>query len=187
MAFVYRYIDIDKNKVAYIGKVTGEAENNALTKRHKQHKSTDYWYGEHGGDENLMLQFIELPSAADADIYETILISKGDQEYLENRAKTGWGDVSFNLNIPEQDWIPYLWDGYEADRHVWDGKACSTESQWKLWKRLDYQFSRMNNDNFCDVCNRMKEIIEEQVERHTAISTHVNIIRERVATGDAPN
>ena len=187
MAFVYRYIDIEKNKVIYIGKVSGEAMDKPLEKRNKQHKSNDFWYKDHGGDKNVMLQFIELENAADADIYETILISKGDQKYLENKSKTGWGTATFNLNIPEQDWTPYRWDGYEADRHVWGSKTCDTESKWKLRDALDFQFDRMNDDNFCAVCERMKTIIEEQVEKYMAVSAHENIIRERVATGDAPS
>lgn len=98
MAFIYRYIDMVKEEVCYIGKVTKDADvyYNPLENRHKQHKG-EQWYKDIG-DENLLLQYIELSSHTDADILETWLINyycKTGQ--LVNKAKMDWGKSSIDL------------------------------------------------------------------------------------------
>ena len=92
MAYVYRYIDMNKRECVYVGKVMGDADIffDPLERRHKQH-SYDAWYKEIGG-ENLLLQFIHVPTHADADILETYFISQyEDTGQLKNKAKVGWG------------------------------------------------------------------------------------------------
>lgn len=95
MAYIYRYIDLCKQEVCYIGKVTKDGIDN-LYKRHSQHKR-ESWYLERGGVENIVCQYIETKTHADADIFETYLISFYDTGQLENRAKTGWGKPSIDL------------------------------------------------------------------------------------------
>ena len=103
MAFIYRYIDLSKPEVIYIGKVTSPTEKpnideesvEPLRKRDEQHQRED-WYKEIG-DENIVLQYIVV-SHTDADILETWLINyycKSGQ--LVNKAKTNWGDSSMDL------------------------------------------------------------------------------------------
>ena len=98
MPYVYRYIDLQKEEVVYIGKVTYDKNDqgtDGLVQRHYQHK-TDDWY-EEIGDENLLLQYIHFPSHTDADIMETYLINYYDTGQLRNKAKTGWGKPSYDL------------------------------------------------------------------------------------------
>ena len=65
MAFVYRYIDLNAQEVVYIGKVTkgGDLDQDPLLRRHQQHTRED-WYKKNA--DNLVMQFIEVESHADA-------------------------------------------------------------------------------------------------------------------------
>lgn len=107
MPFVYRYIDIseDQPKVVYVGKVCRNREEpfEALLARHKEHVLNDDWYKEIGG-ENLTLEYIEVPSSADADILESYYIAKLDSDGLKNKAKR-WGKT--HLQIENQ----FVWKG----------------------------------------------------------------------------
>lgn len=97
MAYVYRYINLKKAEVCYVGKVTKDSDfgYDPLLARHEQHKRED-WY-KAIGNENLVLQYIELDSHVDADIYETWLIQFYDTGQLVNKAKTGWGRSRIDL------------------------------------------------------------------------------------------
>lgn len=100
MPYVYRYIDLEKEEVVYVGKVTTYYDTDILAKdgllsRHSQHQR-ESWYKEIG-DDNLMLQYIQLGSHTDADIYETWLISFYDTGQLVNKAKTNWGESNLDL------------------------------------------------------------------------------------------
>ena len=97
MAFVYRYIDLEAQEVVYIGKVAGEKDVyiDPLKRRHEQH-TREKWYQENS--DNLVMQFIEVKSHADADILETWLISKYGTGQLLNKAKTGWGESALDLS-----------------------------------------------------------------------------------------
>lgn len=109
MAYVYRYIDMNKRECVYIGKVMGDADIyvNPLERRHEQHKRDD-WYKEIG-DENLLLQFTRVPTHADADILETYLISQyEDTGQLKNKAKVGWGkSCVVSTIIKWENYLPY--------------------------------------------------------------------------------
>lgn len=96
MAFVYRYIDLESQEVVYIGKVKGEKDtwNDPLRRRHEQHMR-DEWYKKNA--DNLVMQFIEVDSHADADILETWLISQYGTGQLVNVSKTGWGKSGIDL------------------------------------------------------------------------------------------
>lgn len=98
MPYIYRYIDLTTEEVRYIGKVTKDADigYDPLENRHKQHKG-EQWYKDIG-DENLLMQYIELSSHTDADILETWLINyycKTGQ--LVNKAKMNWGKSNIDL------------------------------------------------------------------------------------------
>lgn len=103
MPYIYRYIDMKKEEVCYVGKVTTYdtddvlvgKNSNGLEKRHSQHKSEE-WYKEIG-DENILLQYIALDNHTDADIFGTWLIQYYDTGQLYNKAKTNWGKSSIDL------------------------------------------------------------------------------------------
>lgn len=98
MAYIYRYIDLKKEEVCYVGKITKFKDNwnNPLANRHKQHKGEE-WYKDIG-DENLLLQYIELDSHTDADILETWLINYYcPTGQLVNKAKMDWGKSNIDL------------------------------------------------------------------------------------------
>ena len=96
MAYVYRYIDLDKGEVVYVGKVTKHKDYkyDPLRLRHEQHMRED-WYK---AGKNIVMQYVELNSHADADILETWLINYYDADQLVNKSKTGWGKCSFDLS-----------------------------------------------------------------------------------------
>ena len=96
MPYVYRYIDLDKCEVVYIGKVTKYKDfcTDPLLARHKQH-TREEWYK--GAEQNIVMQFVEVDSNTDADIFETWLISYYDTGQLVNKAKTEWGKSALDL------------------------------------------------------------------------------------------
>ena len=103
MPFIYRYIDLQKEEVVYVGKVTTYHDqdfmhpHNGIDERHNQHKR-DTWYMESDGDNNLLLQYIQLKTHTDADILETWLIQYYDTGQLFNKAKLGWGFPNIDLS-----------------------------------------------------------------------------------------
>ena len=97
MAYVYRYINLEKKEVVYIGKVTKEQDIgfDPLLNRHRQHRG-EQWYKEIG-DDNLLLQYFEC-SHTDADILETWLINYYcETGQLINISKTNWGKSNMDL------------------------------------------------------------------------------------------
>ena len=98
MAFVYMYTSIQGNP-QYIGKVSGD-DFCCLEQRIKQHVS-DF----EGKQRNWTVWYVELPSAADADSLETILISREAPPY--NKAKRQWGRSQYFANIAP-DWKLYI-------------------------------------------------------------------------------
>lgn len=96
MPYIYRYIDLDKGEVIYVGKVTKykDVGYDPLRKRHEQHTRED-WYKDR---ENVLMQYVEVDSHCDADILETWLINYYDSEQLLNSAKKDWGKCSFDLS-----------------------------------------------------------------------------------------
>ena len=69
MPYIYRYIDIDKEEVIYVGKVTRykDVGYDPLKNRHEQHCRED-WYK--NDSDHIVMQYIELDSHVDADIIE---------------------------------------------------------------------------------------------------------------------
>lgn len=108
MPYVYRYIDIKQMEVVYIGKVSGFSLDN-LGSRHAAHQR-EQWYKDMGSA-NVLLQYIETESHADADILETYLISRyAHTGQLFNKAKADWGKSSIN-------WFPGInavWHDYDT-------------------------------------------------------------------------
>ena len=109
MPYVYRYIDVTKQEVCYVGKVTHckDVGYDPLTRRHEQHKREE-WY-KAIGDQNILFQFIETESHTDADILETWLINYycGSGQ-LVNKGKIEWGKSNIDLNpYISGKWVTY--------------------------------------------------------------------------------
>lgn len=98
MPYIYRYIDIEKEEVVYVGKVTRykdcQAAYDPLRNRHEQH-CREKWYKDN--EDNLVMEWIEVENPCDADILETWLINFYDTGQLVNKAKVGWGKSSIDL------------------------------------------------------------------------------------------
>lgn len=106
MPYIYRYIDLEKEEVVYIGKVTkfNDVGYDPLRNRHEQHCRED-WYK---NNDNLVMQFIELKNQCDADILETWLINFYDTGQLLNKAKCGWGRSNIDMwPIVSNQWRTY--------------------------------------------------------------------------------
>lgn len=139
MPYVYRYIDLQKEEVVYIGKVTYDKNDqgtDGLVKRHYQHK-TDDWYKEIG-DENLLLQYIQFPSHTDADIMETYLINYYDTGQLRNKSKTGWGKPSYDLYTAAINgrWISFLGSDFSCKDEISKQVSFLVESLMKSTEGL---------------------------------------------------
>lgn len=95
MPYIYRYIDLEKEEVVYIGKITKYKDigYDPLRNRHEQH-SREEWYK---NNDNLVMQYIELENQCDADVLETWLINFYDTGQLINKAKTGWGRSNIDM------------------------------------------------------------------------------------------
>lgn len=165
MPYVYRYIDLQKEEVCYVGKVTtyedlGTAYN-GLVKRHSQHK-TDDWYKKIGG-ENLLLQYIRLESHTDADIFETWLIQYYDTGQLYNIAKTGWGKPSIDLSLCIfGKWRNFRQNAFENQEEIYKQLLCISEGLWKQTEGLvfnvDYALNSFNT--------KVKELQNDLVKAH---------------------
>ena len=108
MPYVYRYIDMTKEEVCYIGKITKykDVGYDPLVNRHEQHRREE-WY-KAIGDENCILQYIEIDNHTDADILETWLIQYYDNGQLYNKSKTGWGKSRIDLyHVVSGRWRAY--------------------------------------------------------------------------------
>lgn len=95
MAFVYKYVD-SADRAIYVGKVNGPAMDN-LYSRHLAHMR-DNWYKPN----SPKCFYCFVPSPADADVLETILISVLCPP--ENISKTTWGESSFASVVDSLDW-----------------------------------------------------------------------------------
>lgn len=92
ICFVYRYLK--KDRVVYVG-IT-----NNLRARRSQH------FADIDKDRDLKLEFVAVPSRADADIMETYLISVWSPEF--NTAKTDWGKSELvGCDLSSLEWMPY--------------------------------------------------------------------------------
>ena len=114
MAYVYRYIDLTKREVCYIGKVSGRKADgyDPLENRHKQH-TYEEWYKKIG-EKNIIMQYLEIETPADADIIETWLISKyANTGQLYNKGKATWGESRIKLDFigisESQEWEIFGW------------------------------------------------------------------------------
>lgn len=140
MPYVYRYIDMNKHECVYVGKVKGDPDVyvDPLARRHDQHKRED-WYLEIG-DENLLMQYIRVPTHADADILETYFISAYEGTgQLKNKAKTGWGKATVSVWKPDIAWNNYLTRDREQktwleDRFLAIARAIKSDSA-DFWER----------------------------------------------------
>ncbi len=97
MSYIYKFTS-PSGEPQYIGKVSAD-QFQYLRQRISQHQK------DFGEDANLWsIWFVELPSAADADAIETILISRERPPY--NTSKTSWGKSSVFPEI-HLDWAKY--------------------------------------------------------------------------------
>lgn len=156
MAFVYRYIDLNAQEVVYIGKVTkgGDIDPDPLLRRHQQHTRED-WYKKNA--DNLVMQFIEVESHADADILETWLISKYGTGQLVNVSKTGWGESKIDM------WALTLghWRTYQRGcGQSQDALYKAANMLYKLTEGLQY-----NVDSSLGIfCDMIKDIVNEKTK-----------------------
>ncbi len=153
MSFVYRYIDLDKEEVVYIGKVNGD-ELDCLTRRHEQHKR-DSWY-----NDSTIMQFKRLRTPADADMAETYLISYyAHTGQLANIAKTSWGRSTYYLENMHGHWSDY------ASYYVHSGEGLRQQ----IIDIVDTFFRDISGGDFFNegsldcLCNRIREVNEERL------------------------
>jgi len=164
MAYIYRYINLEKKEVVYIGKVTKEPALGCdpLLNRHRQHRG-EAWYKEIG-DENLLLQYIEC-SHTDADILETWLInyycSTGQ---LVNISKMNWGESSMDL-------YPVFggrWRNYGQNRRYNENEVHRlllplVDSLMRWSEGLEVNLDNYLNE-FCDNVRRIAEDLKKTYE-----------------------
>lgn len=154
MPFVYRYIDVEAQEVVYIGKVTGfkDLYNDPLRNRHEQHKREE-WYKKNKN--NLIMQFIETESHADADILETWLISKYGTGQLVNKAKTTWGESKIDMwSLTAGHWKTYQRGCNQSIKALYD----VAEQLYKYTEGLEY-----NVDSGLGMfCGMVKDIVNEK-------------------------
>lgn len=158
MGYLYRYIDIDKEEVIYVGKVMGmkDVGFDPLTRRHEQHKRDD-WY-KTTGEHNIVMQYIEC-SASDADILETWLINfYAPTGQLYNKEKADWGESKIDL-------YPLIfgkWKNYKGaldiKENIKDRLYGLVENLYRQTEGLAYHLEA-DLENFCEsVKNISKEI-----------------------------
>lgn len=153
MPYVYRYIDMNKDEVVYVGKVTKEKQDeyDPLKNRHLQHKREE-WYKEIGF-KDLCMQYIEVASPVDADIYESFLISYYNTDQLVNKAKTGWGNSRLKIDI-------------------------INPKRWMLYDNIEYGFEdRLSASLYAlEICRRIRGILFQDECLHGEIERLMNEI-----------
>lgn len=106
MPYVYRYLYPEADVVFYVGK-TNAPDLSGVFSRVAAHRNEQKFKDRL--PESYRVEYIELPSAADADIMETALIALWNPPL--NESKTGWGATSLCLaDVPT--WAPLT----ESDR-----------------------------------------------------------------------
>ena len=170
MPYVYRYIDMNRKEVVYVGKVTtyydmdATCVNDGLVKRHAQHQRED-WY-KSIGDENLLLQYIQLKSHVDADIAETWLISYYDTGQLFNKSKTGWGACTWDL-YPHLfgKWKNFRQNSYKNGKEIRD----QTDAIIDLFIKATDGCRHDVNNSLEWLCKKIKDI-EKDMRKAESIS-----------------
>lgn len=98
MATVYRYFNTDTNEYDYIGIVY--SENRTLDQRVYEHSKEERFDG------NYKIQYFEVPTQSDAEVWEGHLISKYKTYQRLNDKKAKWGLCSYLPN-DENLWLDY--------------------------------------------------------------------------------
>ena len=106
-AYVYKYTDLNDNKVKYIGIVYGQTRK--LTDRLIEHEK-DYWFD---SSDNWLIEYIELDNRSVAESYESHLISFYKTYEYYNICKNNWGVNKF---LPEPNWICFDKRLYEIEK-----------------------------------------------------------------------
>ncbi len=160
MPYIYRYINLKDEETVYVGKVTTYYDQDAtcpydgLVKRHEQHQR-ETWYKDIG-DENLLLQYIQLSSHTDADIYETWLIQYYDTGQLFNKAKKGWGssEIDFSPAIFGK-WRNFRKNNYKNAEEIQKAvhEMVDTFMRYTSYLELDIE---LNLKLLCDQIRKMK-------------------------------
>lgn len=169
MPYVYRYIDMNTHECVYVGKVKSDADIglDPLARRHDQHKRED-WYKEIG-DENLLMQYIHVPTHADADILETFFISAYEGTgQLKNKAKTGWGRATVSVWKPTIEWSnyltrPYLQETWLEDRFLSIARVIKTDSV-DFWQRRQKDIEQYVINEVRDIFTTIKKGRRAEVE-----------------------
>ena len=120
-AYVYKYTDLNDNKVKYIGIVYGQTRK--LTDRLIEHEK-DYWFD---SSDNWLIEYIELDNRSVAESYESHLISFYKTYEYYNICKNNWGVNKF---LPEPNWICFDKRLYEIEK-----KYSKLQSKYSLLKQ----------------------------------------------------
>ncbi len=104
MAYVYRYIDADDNKIKYVGIVYGKSFGGRIT----AHASQDDW--RYKG--NWRIEYFECDNRSEAEAFESHLIALYKTYEHYNKAKKNWGLNKYLPNV-EEWWKIYKDTRYE--------------------------------------------------------------------------
>ena len=97
---VYRYLDVDDEKIKYVG----ICNNGTLSNRHRGHMN-DEWFR----NGNFICEYIQYQNRSETEAMESHLISVYGTDKYYNKSKTGWGEISFIQTPYEIDWNLAPW------------------------------------------------------------------------------
>ena len=148
MAVVYRYFNNDTKEYDYIGIVY--SENRTLDQRVYEHSKEERFQGDY------KIQYFEVPTQSDAEVWEGHLISKYKTYERLNDKKAKWGLCSYLPN-DEDLWLDYI------------PKEIKTRNVDKGTKRYrharDYKWNLKTIFNYNVICFD-KEILEAHNFKH---------------------
>ena len=101
---VYRYIDVNDEKIKYVG----ICNKGTLPGRHRGHMADD-WFK----NGLYVCEYIKLRNQTETEAMESHLISAYGTDKFFNKAKAGWGEASFIKTPLECDWKLAPW--YDAE------------------------------------------------------------------------
>ncbi len=105
MAIVYRYTDINDEKIKYVGIVW--SGNRTLKQRDEEHRANDEWCK--CGKWRVEYLKKEVNNRTDAEALESHYISKFGTDQFFNTRKAGWG-TSEIINDSDDEWALYRTD-----------------------------------------------------------------------------
>ena len=148
MATVYRYFNTDTNEYDYIGIVYSESRT--LDQRVYEHAREGRF------DSNYKIQYFEVPTQSDAEVWEGHLITKYETFKRLNDKKAKWGLCSYLPN--DED----LWLDYEPK----EIKTRNINPNIKKYRHIkDYKWNLKTIFNYNTICFD-KDILENYNFKH---------------------